>query len=86
MDTKLDILNKIIKHNTEITGIRVDGVLYNVDYVNTELQDIEDIENFDDTLVYAYQLDEDNMYLEYFFDVEDIKKAKTVVLYKLQEI
>ena len=76
---KTKLLNKIVKHRTDIVGIRLDGTYYDISFIDADVSDTESL------VIYAYQLDE-GMTLEYTFNLEDIEKAKTVILYKLQEI
>lgn len=47
---------------------------------------LEDNCIFDQDILYAFQLDENNCYLEYSFTAQDILNAKSVKLYKLQEV
>ena len=80
---------KILKDYSKLTGIRFNGIFYNVNYVNTDLlcKDLEEVVEDDfEIIIGAYQLDEDNCYLEYEFTVKDILNAREVKLYQLQEI
>ncbi len=74
----MDIVEKIEKHAGELIGIRVNGVYYNVNCISKDRAG-----KF--TTLYAYQLDDDNCYVEYEFDRTDIENSK-VQLYKLQEV
>ena len=92
----IETLKKIFENYSEITGVRVNGIFYNVDYINTDITsnyDLDDeselqevLENDYDFLLKAYQIDENECYMGYDFSVQDIVEAKTVILYKLQKI
>lgn len=89
-------LKKIFENYSEITGIQINGLFYNIDCINTDIisnYDLSDedelqevLENNYEFLLKAYQLDENDCYLEYEFSIKDIIEARNVVLYKLQKI
>ena len=78
----MDIIKKILKHKHEIVAIKLDGVCYDVDYINTDI-DCTDLVD-DDVIVKAY-LTEDNMSAYYEFTVADLKNSD-VKLYKFVEV
>ena len=76
----MDIIKKIVKHRTELVGIRLDGTYYEVDYTSDDAQTDEDL------LIRAYQIDGYDIVASYEFTVADIRNFKSVKLYRLQEI
>ena len=78
----MNVIKKIIDHRHEIVAIRIDGVCYDVDYINTDI-DYTDLVN-DDVIVKAYLI-ENNMLEDYEFTVADLKNSD-VKLYKFVEV
>ena len=81
-----NIIQKIIDNKSKITGIKLNGIFYEVSYVS-----VDDVDCFDqlapnDIIVSAYLVDEYDCVLKYEFTVEEIKKANDVKLYKLSEV
>ena len=81
-----NIIQKIIDHKNEITGIRINGEFYDVD---TAL--VGDVDCFDqfaptDVIITAHQVNSYGCVSKYEFTVEYIEKAKGVKLYRLEEI
>lgn len=74
----MDIISKIEKHAGELIGIRVNGVYYNVNCISTNHAN-------EFVTLYAYQLDDDNCYIEYEFSYDDIVNSD-VKIYRLEEI
>ena len=81
----MDIIKEIFKHKHEIVAIRIDGVCYDIYYMN--LDDVISHEQLadDDVIIEAYLL-EDDVPAIYNFTVADIKNAKSVKLYKFVEV
>ena len=71
-------IEKLEKHAGEIVGIKVNGVYYNVNCISKDRDGAF-------VTLYAYQLDDDNCYIEYEFSYDDLVNAD-VWLYKLQEV
>lgn len=74
----LEDIVKIEENARETVGIRVNGTYYHVDCV--DLDDTGDLYQ-----VFAYQLDENNCYIGYVFETQDLINA-TVQVYKLERI
>ena len=74
----LETVRLIEENARDIVGIRIDGEFYNVDFV-----DVDDCGEL--YMIYAYQLDGNNLYYSYEFNADDLKD-KTVLVYKLQLI
>lgn len=81
-----NIIQKIIDHKNEITGIRINDEFYDVDAAL-----VDDVDCFDqfaptDIIIAAHQVNSYGCVSKYEFTVEYIKKAKSVKLYRLEEI
>lgn len=79
----MDIIKKMFKYKHEIVAIRLDGVCYDVYYIDTDT-DYEDLTD-NDVIVKAF-LTENIMSAYYEFTVADIQNAKSVKLYKFVEV
>ena len=74
----MKIIKKIEKHAHDIIGLKVNGNFYYMDNVMTH-------ETGEFITLYAYQLDENNCYIVYRFDEEELERSE-VELYRLQKI
>ena len=73
-----NIIQKIIDNKHKIVGISINDSFYEVDYISV---------NADDIILYCYTTDtRTNVTENYYFTKKDIKNAKEVKLYKLEEI
>lgn len=76
---KENIIQKIIDNRNKIVGIEIDGNFYNVDYIPVVAED--------KVVLHCYTTDTDRKVTEnYYFYMEDIKNAKEIKLYRLEEI
>lgn len=82
-----NIIQKIIDNKDKIVGIKIDGDFYDIDYISVDDADCYDQLVADDVILHCYTADTDtNVTENYYFKVKDIKNAKEVKLYKLEEI
>ena len=82
-----NIIQKIIDNKDKIVRIRINGDYYDIDYISVDgVSCYDQLEN-NDVILHCYLTDTDSHVTEnYYFDVEDIKSAKEIKLYKLEEI
>jgi len=73
----MNIIQKIIDNKDIIVGIEVDDVFYDVDSVLVDDVEVYDMLAPNDDIIWADG---------HYFTVEEIKNAKDVKLYKLEEI
>lgn len=82
-----NIIQKIVDNRNEINAIKIDGNFYNIDYIFVDGVICYDQLKNDDVILHCYLTDTDSHVTEnYYFNVEDIKSAKEIKLYKLEEI
>lgn len=83
-----NIIQKIIDNKDKIVGIKIDGNFYDVDYVSVDDVDCHDQLTDDDVIINAHTIDNccGSFVMTFEFTVKEIKNAKEVKLYKLEEI
>ena len=83
-----NIIQKIIDNKDKIVGIKLDGNFYDVDYISVDDVDCYDQLAGDDIIITAHTIDtvSDDGVMTFEFTVNEIKTAKEVKLYKLEEI
>lgn len=82
------IIQKIIDNADKIVGIKIDGDFYDVDYVSVDDVDCYDQLSNNDVIVNAHSIDNccGSYVMTFEFTVAELKSAKEIKLYKLEEI